>query len=59
LPADQQQEVEQSLQHDPELAATCADMLLAQRLLDGVQRKPSQRATDSILQYSRTFLKAG
>ncbi|TGE05234.1 anti-sigma factor [Hymenobacter fodinae] len=59
LPADQQLEVEQSLQHDPELAATCADMLLAQRLLNGVQRTPSKKTTDSILQYSRTFLNAG
>jgi hypothetical protein len=59
LPADQQLEVEQSLQHDPELAATCADILLAQHLLDGVQRTPRKKTTDSILQYSRTFLKAG
>lgn len=59
LPANEQQEVEQALVHDADLAATCADLLLAQRALNGARRTPSQRTTDSILQYSRTFLKAG
>ncbi|MBX0292834.1 hypothetical protein K3G63_20490 [Hymenobacter sp. HSC-4F20] len=59
LPAKEHQEVEQALAHDADLAATCADLLLAQRALNGVRRSPSQRTTDAILQYSRTFLKAG
>ncbi|UYZ61800.1 hypothetical protein [Hymenobacter weizhouensis] len=59
LPADQHHEVEQALLHDPELAATCADLLLAQRTLDHLRRTPRQRTTDFILQYSRTFPKAG
>lgn len=59
LPANEHQEVEQALAHDADLAATCADLLLAQRALNGARRSPSQRTTDAILQYSRTFLKAG
>ncbi|UPL49472.1 hypothetical protein [Hymenobacter sublimis] len=59
LPANEQQEVEQALVHDPELAAACADLLLAQRALDGARCTPKQSTTSSILQYSRTFLKAG
>ncbi|RZK24494.1 MAG: hypothetical protein EOO56_01195 [Hymenobacter sp.] len=57
LPADEQYEVEDALLHDPELAAACADLLLAQRTLDGLVAGPSARATATILQYSRTFLK--
>ena len=34
LPVERQREVEEALQHDPDLAATCADLLLAQRALD-------------------------
>lgn len=59
LPANEQQEVEQALVHDADLAAICADLLLAQRALNRVQHTPSPRATEAILQYSRTFLKAG
>ncbi|GAB2789800.1 anti-sigma factor RsiW [Hymenobacter luteus] len=59
LPANEQQEIEQALVHDADLAATCADLLLAQRALNGARRTPSKRTTDAILQYSRTFLKAG
>lgn len=55
LPADEQQEVEQALLHDPELATACADLLLAQRSLDALHTAPSARSTDTILQYSRTF----
>ncbi|WBO84582.1 hypothetical protein [Hymenobacter yonginensis] len=58
LPANEQQEVEQALQHDADLAATCADLLLAQRTLDTLRRKPSQSSTEAILQYSRTFLRS-
>ena len=36
LPLERQREVEEALQHDPELASTCADLLLDQRALDGV-----------------------
>ncbi|RSK30097.1 hypothetical protein [Hymenobacter metallilatus] len=57
LPANEQQAIEQALQHDAELAASCADLLLAQQALNGLRRTPSQRTTDSILQYSRTFLR--
>lgn len=56
LPPESQEEVEQALLHDPELAATCADLLLAQRALDGLQRGPRVGTTDAILRYSRTFL---
>jgi anti-sigma factor RsiW len=58
LPADEQHEVEQALVHDPELAAACADLLLAQRTLDGMVSAPSTRSTEAILQYSRTFLRS-
>jgi anti-sigma factor RsiW len=58
LPANEQLELEQALQHDPELAATCADLLLAQRALNNLRRGPSQGTTDSILQYSRTFMRS-
>lgn len=57
LPAEEQHEVEDALLHDPELAATCADLLLAQRTLNGMVSEPSARATAAILQYSRTFLR--
>ncbi len=57
LPADEQHEVEEALLHDPELAETCADMLLAQRSLDQLARPPRPATTATILQYSRTFLK--
>ncbi|GAB3240735.1 hypothetical protein GCM10027346_35310 [Hymenobacter seoulensis] len=59
LPAKEQQEIEQVLAHDADLAATCADLLLAQRALNTVRSTPSKQATDAILQYSRTFLPAG
>ncbi|MBT2557843.1 hypothetical protein J7E24_08605 [Hymenobacter sp. ISL-91] len=55
LPADEQRDVEQALLHDPELAATCADLLLAQQSLDELRTAPSARTTDTILRYSRTF----
>lgn len=58
LPASEQQEIEQALQHDAELAATCADLLLAQRTLDSLRHKPGKRSTEAILQYSRTFLRS-
>ncbi|AHJ95992.1 hypothetical protein Hsw_0397 [Hymenobacter swuensis DY53] len=57
LPAKEQQQVENALLHDAELAASCADLLLAQRALNGLSRTPSQRTTDALLQYSRTFLR--
>lgn len=57
LPADEQHEVEDALLHDPELAAACADLLLAQRTLNGMVTEPSARTTATILRYSRTFLK--
>jgi anti-sigma factor RsiW len=57
LPADEQHEVEDALLHDPELAAACADLLLAQRALNGIACASSARTTANILQYSRTFLK--
>ena len=57
LPADEQQEIEQALLHDPKLASHCADLLLAQRCLNDLRTTPSKKATDSILQYSRSFLR--
>ena len=56
LPANEQQEIEQALLHDPKLASTCADLLLAQRCLDSLRTTPRKEVTDSILRYSRTFL---
>ena len=56
LPAERQREVEELLQHDPDLAASCADLLLAQRTLDGVRREPRPETSEAILRYSRTFL---
>ena len=56
LPADEQAGLEQALTHDAELAGQCADLLLAQRALNGVHSTPSTATTQSILQYSRTFL---
>jgi anti-sigma factor RsiW len=57
LPADEQHEVEDALLHDPELAAACADLLLAQRALDHLARAPRPATTAAILQYSRTFMR--
>jgi anti-sigma factor RsiW len=57
LPAKENHEVEQALLHDAELATRCADLLQAQRYLDGLQNGPSDRVTQNILQYSRTFLR--
>lgn len=56
LPPERQREVEEALQHDPDLAATCADLLLAHRTLDGVRRDPKPETSEAILRYSRTFL---
>ena len=56
LPPERQREVEEALQHDPDLAATCADLLLAQRALDGVRREPKAQTSEAILRCSRTFL---
>jgi anti-sigma factor RsiW len=57
LPADEQHEVEEALQNDPELAETCAEMLLAQRTLNRLAANPRPETTATILQYSRTFLR--
>ncbi|MCR5887687.1 hypothetical protein LRS06_07820 [Hymenobacter sp. J193] len=59
LPADEQSEIEQALVHDADLAAKCADLLLAQRALNSLRQNPRPDTTQAILQYSRTFLKAG
>ena len=56
LPAERQREVEELLQHDTDLAASCADLLLAQRVLDGIRRAPRPETSEAILRYSRTFL---
>lgn len=55
LPANEQQALEQALQHDPELAAQCADLLLALNALTAVRQAPSEATTQNILRYSRTF----
>nr|WP_230688145.1 hypothetical protein [Hymenobacter jeongseonensis] len=56
MPPERQREVEEALQHDPDLASTCADLLLAQRALDGVRCEPRSHTSEAILRYSRTFL---
>ncbi|WP_222940550.1 MULTISPECIES: anti-sigma factor [Hymenobacter] len=56
LPAKEHQAIEEALLHDPELASICADLLLAQRTLNELQRGPRESTTRSILQYSRTFM---
>ena len=58
LPAKEQAALEQTLLHDPELAAHCADLLLAQRTLTAAQVAPGEAVTQNILRYSRTFLPA-
>ncbi|MBO3270336.1 hypothetical protein [Hymenobacter defluvii] len=55
LPANEQQALEQALQHDPELAAQCADLLLTLRALTAVRQAPSEATAQNILRYSRTF----
>ena len=55
LPASALPEVEEALQHDPELATVCADLLLAQRTLDGLRCEPRPAVSARILEYSRTF----
>ena len=55
LPASAVPEIEEALQHDPELVATCADLLLAQRTLEGLRREPRPAVSARILEYSRTF----
>lgn len=57
LPANEYQEIVQAVRHDAELAAYCTDLLLVQRCLAVLQKAPSERATQNILQYSRTFPK--
>ena len=57
LPADELRDVEEALLHDPELAAACADLLLAQRALDGLRREPRAATSAAILQYSRSFMR--
>ena len=55
LPASELRDVEEALQHDPEQATACADLLLAQRTLDGLRREPRPETSAAILRYSRTF----
>ena len=57
LPAEERHEVEDALQHDPELAAACADLLLAQRALSSLASEPKASTTANILRYSQTFLR--
>ena len=56
LPANELAEVEEALLHDPELATVCADLLLAQRTLDGLRREPRAQVSENILKYSRSFM---
>jgi|GEM_PF-1461217 len=55
LPTDEQHEVEDALLHDPALANTCADLLLAQRSLDHLARAPRPATRAAILQYAQSF----
>jgi len=56
LTANELRDIEEALQHDPELATACADLLLVQRTLDGLRRAPRPETSEAILRYSRTFL---
>lgn len=56
LPASELRNVEEALQHDPELATACADLLLAQRALDGLRCDARPAISEAILRYSRTFM---
>lgn len=56
LKANELRDIEEALQHDPELATACADLLLVQRTLDGLRRAPRPETSEAILRYSRTFL---
>jgi hypothetical protein len=56
LPAKEMRGIEEALQHDPELATACADLLLAQRTLDGLRCEPRAETSEAILRYSRTFM---
>jgi len=47
--------LEQALQHDSELAAQCADLLLTLNTLTAARKAPSDATTQNILRYSRTF----
>ncbi len=55
LPASALHEVEEALRHDSELATACADLLLAQRTLDGLRCEPRPAVSARILEYARTF----
>lgn len=55
LPASALPEVEDAFQHEPALATACADLLLAQRTLDGLRCEPRPVVSSRILEYSRTF----
>lgn len=57
LPANEQHDVEDALQHAPELAEACAEILLAKQMLDRLARGPRPNTTATILQYSQTFPK--
>jgi len=55
LADDVRQHLEAALTHDEELAESCSDLLLVQRMLNGALRSPSKRAVDNILNYSKSL----
>lgn len=49
------EQLETALMHDNELAESCSDLLLLQRLLDGATKSPSERSVNNILNYSKSL----
>ncbi|WP_299709165.1 hypothetical protein [uncultured Pontibacter sp.] len=48
-------QLETALMHDNELAESCSDLMLIQRLLDGAHKSPSKRSINNILNYSKSL----
>ncbi|GGG31840.1 hypothetical protein [Pontibacter amylolyticus] len=49
------EQLETALMHDNELAESCSELMLIQRLLSGAAKSPSQRSIDNILNYSKSL----
>lgn len=49
------EQLETALMHDNELAESCSDLMLLQRLLDGAAKSPSRQSIDNILNYSKSL----
>lgn len=53
LPSQRQQQLEETLMADQELAESCADLLVAKISLEGLSFEPSDRVTNAIINYSK------